>query len=287
MQTIKRYYFWFTAGLLLTASVLIWQAVYNELPNQTLTVAVMNVGQGDSIYIESPTHVRMIIDGGPDGRTLSEISKLVPWYTRSLDFIMVTNPDVDHYAGFMDVIKHYHVNNLFEAGTKAGSPVYTELQKDLQAGGAKVYLAKRGMVIDLGGGAHFDILFPAITDDVTNLKTNDGSIIGRLVYGSTSIMFTGDAPKALEEHVVALDGSRLQSTILKVAHHGSKYSDSESFYTVVRPQYALISAGIKNRYGHPHQEILDLLKKFNIPTFITAEEGTIIFQSDGKTFVRR
>jgi competence protein ComEC len=224
----------------------------------------------------------MIIDGGPNGSLLRELSKIMPWYDRSVDVLMVTNPDADHYAGFIDLLKRYQVGEILEPGTISKTETYKIFEKEIKDSRVPDTIARRGMIIDLGGGAYFKVLFP--DRDVSKLATNDGSIVGQLVYGSTTIMFTGDAPNATEEYILSLDGVNVKSTILKEGHHGSRTSASEKFISAVAPEYDVISAGLNNRYGHPHKETLDLLEKLHIPTLITYKLGTIIFKSDGKTY---
>lgn len=291
MPFFKKYWRPIIVGLLLFATIFIWQAVLHETPSKILTVAFLNIGQGDSIYIESPTHQRMIIDGGPDATMLSEIGKLMPWYDHYIDAIMITNPDIDHYGGFIDLLKSYRVGLVIEPGTIGAAPSYKVLENLIAQKNIKKIIARRGQSIQLGGAhgdgtkgdsVHFDVLFP--DRDVSKLATNDGSIIGQLVYGSTTVMFTGDAPSATEEYVLKLDGPRIKSDILKAGHHGSRTSASEPFVSAVAPTYGVISAGLNNKYGHPHQETLDLFNKLNIQTLITFKLGTIIFHSDGQKF---
>jgi competence protein ComEC len=126
---------------------------------------------------------------------------------------------------------------------------------------------------------HFDILFP--DRDVSNWTSNDGSIIGRLVYGKTSVMFTGDATQKTEGYIL---GQNLKSDILKVGHHGSRTSTSDAFVSAVTPDYAVISDGKDNKYGHPHQETLDTLNKHGIKILRTDLLGTIILDSNGEKF---
>ena len=279
---IKKYYRLFIVVALILAVIFVWQAVYQETPNKILTVAFLNIGQGDSIYIESPTHKQMIIDGGPNGAILSEIGKLMPWYDHYIDVIMISSPDVDHYGGFIDLLRRYQVGLVIEPGTIGGSASYKILENLIAEKKIKKVIAQRGQSIVLGGGVHFDTFFP--DRDVSKLETNTSSIIGQLVYGSTSVMFNGDAPSATEEFVLELDGEKIKSDILKAGHHGSRTSASESFVTTVAPQYGVISAGLDNRYGHPHQETIDLFNKLNIKTLITFKLGTIVFKSDSQKF---
>lgn len=277
---LKKYYRPLTLCALLLAAIFVWQAVYLESPNKTMTVAFLDVGQGDSIYIESPTHQQMIVDGGPNGAILSEISKIMPWYDRYIDVLMISSPDVDHYGGFIDLLKRYDVGLVVEPGTTGGSSSYKVLEGLIAQKHIKKVTALRGQSIELGGGVQFDVLFP--DRDVSKLETNTSSIIGQLVYGSSTVIFNGDAPSATEEYVLDLDGSKIKSDILKAGHHGSKTSASEAFVSAIAPKYAVISAGLNNKYGHPHQETLDLFKKLNIETLITFKLGTIIFKSDGR-----
>jgi competence protein ComEC len=282
MEFLKKYYRPLVIGALLLATILVWQTVGRETPSNILTVAFLNVGQGDSTYIESPTHQQMIIDGGPNGAVLSEIGKLMAWYDHYIDVIMIANSDVDHYGGFIDLLRRYRVGLVIESGTVGASASYKTLEDLIVQKKIKKVVAMRGQSIELGGGVHFDILFP--DRGVAKLNTNDGSIVGQLVYGSSTIMFTGDSPSAMEEFVLELDGARIKSDILKAGHHGSKTSASGSFVSAVAPKYAIISAGLDNKYGHPHQETLDLFQKLNITPLVTFKLGTVIFKSDGHSW---
>jgi competence protein ComEC len=138
-------------------------------------------------------------------------------------------------------------------------------------------LAKKGMRLDIGGGAYIDILFP--DRDVSEWATNDGSVVARLVYGNISIMLTGDATAKTEKIILSENSpAQLASTILKVGHHGSRTSTSPDFVKAISPTYALISDGKDNKYGHPHQETLDTLASFGVKVFRTDLLGTIIFK---------
>jgi competence protein ComEC len=222
----------------------------------------------------------MIIDGGPNSAILSEIGKLMSWYDRYIDVILITNPDVDHYGGFIDLLKRYKVGLIILPDTTNISQSYKMLNEIIAEKNIKKITVKRGERVMLGRQVYFDVLFP--DRDVPKLNPNEGSIVGQLVYGSSTIMFTGDSPNATQEFILMLDGVRLKSDILKVGHHGSRTSASESFVSGVAPNYAIISAGLNNRYGHPHKETVDLLEKLKIKQLTTFGLGTIIFKSDGR-----
>lgn len=279
MEKIKKYWKIGVIAIVIIANGFVWYAVYREAPNSYVTVAFLNIGQGDAIFIESPTHTQIIVDGGPPHAILGELAKVMPFYDRSLDALIITNPDTDHFAGFIDVLDHYKVQHVVEAGTHSESKTYALFQKLLQEKNLVSVIGKRGMIIDLGGGAKLHVLYP--DKDVSQEKTNDGSLIARLEYGNTSVMLTGDSPKEMEEYLTSLSPQDLKSTVLKVGHHGSKTSSSENFVKAVNPHYAVISAGVKNRYGHPHPDTLKVFDTFNIPVLGTYEKGTIIMKLDG------
>lgn len=276
--------FFGTVFALVAANIFAWNVVVSERRGDELTVAFLNVGQGDAIFIEAPNGNQIIFDGGPNGKILTELSEMIPFYDRTIDMIVVTNPDKDHYAGFLDLLARYEVEKFMEAGTKTSTILYGELKKSVDREGSEKLIAQRGMKIELDQerGIYIEVLFP--DGDVSKLKTNDGSIIAKLVYGDTSVMLTGDAPDTTENKVVQLDGEKdaLRSNVLKVGHHGSKTSTSEEFLKEVLPKYAVISSGKGNRYGHPTDEVIDILKKYNVEILRTDELGTIIMKSDGR-----
>ena len=125
-----------------------------------------------------------------------------------------------------------------------------------------------------------DILFP--DRDTDEWETNTASIVAKLVYGNNSFLLTGDSPTAIENYLSMIDGRNLKSDVLKAGHHGSRTSTSESFANLVSPEYAVISAGKNNQYGHPHKEVLDILEKIKSVILKTYENGTISFSSDGE-----
>jgi competence protein ComEC len=271
---------WYILGTLAVMTYFIWSLVLADVDRE-LKIAFLDIGQGDAIYIEAPNGRDMIIDGGPPGALLPVLSSVMPFSDHSIDVIVVTNPDQDHFAGFVDLLDSYEVGAVVEPGTYNKSKIYARLEGLIEEKKIPKLIARKGMKIDLGGGVHFDVLFP--DRDVSTWKVNDGSIVGRLVYGNTSVMLTGDAPQKTESYIL---GNELKSDILKVGHHGSRTSTSESFVKEVDPQYAVISDGKDNTYGHPHQETLDTLEKIGAIILRTDLFGTIIFESDGIRLLR-
>jgi len=277
----KNLRFYFLAALFV-ATVLIWYAVFRESRGNILTIAFLDIGQGDAIFIEAPNGNQMLIDGGPPKAVLGALRKVMPFYDRSIDALLVTNPDKDHIAGFIDVLGGYKVEKIVEPGTQSPSGTFAELEKTIVARHVPELVAQRGMIVwlDKKRGVGFHILFP--DRDVSELSTNNGSVVGRLVYGNTSVMFTGDSPQNIERYLSSLDGKSLKSDVLKVGHHGSRTSTSQEFVGFVSPTYAVISVAKDNSYGHPNQETLDTLNQFGVKTFRTDQVGTIVMKSDGE-----
>lgn len=261
----------------------IWYVVLSENRGNIMTVAFLDVGQGDAIFIEAPNGNTVLIDGGPNRSLLRSLGGVLPFYRRSVDLIINTNPDADHYAGFIDLLERYHVGMELEAGTLSKTPTYETFENSLDQHGVEHMNAEKGMKITLDSkyGVYLYILYP--DQDPTNLSSNDGSIVAKLVYASTTVMLQGDATEKVEKHLLSIKED-VDADILKVGHHGSRTSTSDEYVKAVSPEYAIISAGFNNRYGHPHAETLDTLNKYNVQIKKTMDRGTIVFKSDGREF---
>lgn len=251
-----------------------------------LTVAFLDVGQGDAVFIQAPNGNQLLYDAGsPSGKVLRSLSDIMPFYDRSIDVAILSHPDMDHIGGFLDVFARFNISAVLESGARSENGIYDETGRLITNEHSAHLIARAGMKIDLGDGVIIDVLYP--DRDTQNMETNDASIVLRVHYGETAFLVSGDLPSALEDHVVAVYGSGLHANVLKLGHHGSRTSTSPLFLTAVHPDIAVISAGLNNRYGHPHKEVLDELKEFHIPELSTAKEGSIIFESDGAKVVRK
>lgn len=277
MFDTKRKLLLFFLTFLIILDFLVWYQIFN---NGKLRVAFLDVGQGDSILVTSPSGNIMLIDGGPDRSVLEGLGREMGFLNKVIDFLMVSNPDKDHIAGFISVLEKYKVLNVIIPGTVSSTETYQAFLDAVSNEGSNIFIARRGERIDFGDGVFMDILFP--DRDVSSLDTNTGSIVGKLVYGETDILFTGDVTGEVEEYLSIFDKDVLESEVLKVAHHGSKTSSNESFLEVVAPQYAVISLGKSNKYGHPHQEVLNNLSLVGAKILRTDEIGTVRLVSDGK-----
>lgn len=268
--------------ILVAMNVIVFFALLSIRVDDTLTVSFLDVGQGDSIFIEAPNGRQMLIDGGRDASVIAGLGRSMGFFDRSIDVVLATHPDQDHIGGLPLVFEKYDVANFVDSVAESDTAVYRELLMRGRLESSNYFLGMRGQIIvlDQDAGVYFHILYP-IPDDGAEDETNELSIIGKLVYGDTSFMLTGDAGVVPEGKLVASDGAYLKSSVLKAGHHGSRTSSSGLFVRAVDPKYAVISAGRDNSYGHPHKEVMETLKEEGIEIISTAEEGTITFESNG------
>ena len=281
MDFIRKYSKEVVLGTLILSNIFVWFAVYDRQPGDKLSVYFLDVGQGDAIFIDSPRGGRVLVDGGANRKVLSELGKILPFSDNRIDVMIETHPDKDHIGGLPEVVSRYEVGVFLEPGVESENSIDDELKKRLGEKNIPKLLAKRGMVVNFGDGVKLQILFP--NQDVTRWETNRASIVARLVYGEKSFLLTGDSPLQVENILLSLDKNLLDSDVLKAGHHGSRTSTSLSYAEAISPEYTVISAGRDNTYGHPHQEVLDILAQVGSQIFSTAESGTIKFETDGET----
>lgn len=280
MEFLKRRWKESVVGILLVANLFIWIAVWQRNDSDVLRVYFFDVGQGDAIFIDSPSHGRVLIDGGPDRKVLSELGRLLPFGDKRIDVMIESHPDKDHIAGLPEVVSRYKVGMFLEPGVESPNTIDDELHARVVEKQVPDILARRNMVIDFGDGAKLVILYP--DKDVSTWETNDASIVAKLVYGDTSFLLTGDSPKKAEYLLLGMNIHVLDSDVLKAGHHGSRTSSSLPYVEAVSPVYAVISAGQNNDYGHPHKETIDTLTAAGATIISTIDRGTILFESDGK-----
>jgi competence protein ComEC len=214
---------------------------------------------------------------------LQGLSDAVGFFDRDIDIVVATHPDQDHIGGLIDVLERYAVGAIVMTENRNDTNVSDMFYTYVENEGAEIIYARAGQVLDLGmgeaGSTTLSILFP--DRDPTGFESNTASIVARLSYGDTDFLLTGDAPATVEGFLVETYGNGLQSEVLKVGHHGSRTSTSEDFLMTVAPEYAVISAGKDNSYGHPHVEVTDLVFNHRVEIKNTAEDGSIIFESNG------
>lgn len=263
-----------------TLSLVIWLVPLSDKTTSSglLSVYFLDVGQGDAIFIETPDGVQMLIDGGPNSMVLRELRAVMPWFDRSVDVVMATHPDKDHIGGLIDVLARYQVANIMSTSNSGDTSVASMFGISSEKEKAKLVTVEAGKRYRLGEFVDLLVFSPA---SAVAMESNASSVVMQLRYGNTNVFLTGDATLAIEDYLVARFGEYLQSDILKLGHHGSRTSTSEGFLDTVRPQYAVVSAGRGNSYGHPHDEVVERIVERNIELLNTAESGRVGFVSDG------
>jgi competence protein ComEC len=328
VELLKKPIFWLILSL-----ILVWVAVFS-LPDNKLHLVFCDVGQGDATLI-SYRNTQVLIDGGPDNKVLGCLSGNMPFWDRTVEMVVLTHPQADHFTGLIDVIQRYSVRQFVSNSIVNDTASFWKFYQAVLEEKAPVYSPKAGEKIKIGpmdflvlsppqrlgdsriwegaevGRRNFDSASdslakkhfllnethrrsqseasqnlsasPRLAPEVLGAATysgelNETSIVLRLIFGNFDVLLTGDIGFDIEKQL-----NLTPVEILKVAHHGSKYSTSEEFLEKIKPVLAVISVG-KNRFGHPTKEVIERLKAEAIKILRTDEEGEIEVVSDGKVW---
>lgn len=251
-------------------------------PDGLVHIAVMDIGQGDGIFVTGPQGQQILFDGGPDLSTLTEMGRQMSFFDRHINVLVLTHPHLDHVAAFPEILKRYRVDVIIMTGVVADAAPYREMLNILKEEQIAVMIADPAKDVDLGGGLTLDVLWPPpeYAGMETEKDLNDTSVVTMLRFGNDSMLLTGDMEE-VEENELLASGEDVHADILKVGHHGSRSSTSTGFLLAVDPDLAVISAGRENSFGHPHASTLARFTQFKIPVRVTAWEGTIDLTMDG------
>lgn len=263
--------------LLLLAVSLILAGIIFSSRNQKLKIIFLDVGQGDAILISRGSN-QILIDGGPNGQIIMEkLGKYLPFWDRQIEMLIATHPDSDHISGLIDAMENYQIGQVIDNGVSSESQVYKRFKEVIQEKNIRETEGKKGVKIKLAEDIPIEILSPDGTQAKDNPKdTNVSSIVAKLTYGPNSFLFTGDLTSEGELKLTGA-GTGLASQVLKVGHHGSKYSTNQEFLDLINPQEAIISVSQNNRYGHPASEVMERLKEKGIKILRTDEVGDISY----------
>jgi competence protein ComEC len=270
-------------GALATAfAILSWLARPAMAHEARLRVDFVAVGQGDAVLITSPTGKTVLVDGGPSeaGEALADF--IARRTSAPLDLVLLTHRHADHLGGLAAVIRRQGARLFMDAPFPHPSPAYDALLRVLEDKGIAVRNATAGRAIDLGGGARLVLLgppAPAITG--TRSDVNANSVVARLEHGQVRMLLTGDAEVASERWLLHA-GVDVRASVLKVAHHGSRYSSSAAFVRAVAPSIAIVSCGTGNVYHHPHAATVQRLLRLGVRVLRTDRDGTVTVSSDGR-----
>lgn len=242
-------------------------------PSDETDVIFLSVGQGDAILIHHGM-TDILIDAGADGKLLlSRLGRHLPFWDRTIEMVIATHSDRDHIGGFPSVFHSYRVETALTNGYEDGTESERLFFGAIDADGAVRQAVRAGteVILPENGGTLTVEYPPGVGAVLSDKESNVGSLIIRFTYGESSMLFTGDLPR--EETFLPNEQS---VDILKVAHHGSKYSSSDAFLDLIQPKEAVISVG-KNLYGHPSPEVLGRLMNHGIVTRRTDMEGDITY----------
>lgn len=242
---------------------------------QELKVHFLDVGQGDSCFIELPNQETMLIDAGESEYGDSIVTYIYGQGYDTLDYVVATHPHADHIGGMADVLNTFNIKNFYATAFTTTTQTYERMLNAVESSGAKIHEVMAGSVIFEEPQLLVEVVAPKTLGD----DSNNSSVVIKLTYGENKFLFTGDAEKSEEDDI----WTNIKCDVLKVGHHGSATSSSANFLKKVDPKYAVISCGMGNKYGHPTDEVLERLNSRNIEVFRTDLQGTIVFTSDGTT----
>lgn len=244
--------------------------------SEGLEVHFIDVGQGDCTLLVNQGHA-MLIDGGEDSRGTAVQKYLMDLGIEKLDYVIGTHPDADHIGGLDVILTKFDCETIIFSEAQSDTLSYKRVMEALRQKNYRVTAPELFESYSLGD-ASFTIVGPVVTYEE---ESNNNSIALRVSYGETSFLFLGDAEAEAQADMLA-SGAELDCDVLKAGHHGSSDSADKTFLEAVSPEYAVISCGAGNDYGHPHERTLSLLKDLGIFVFRTDEQGTVKAISDGK-----
>lgn len=285
--------------ILFFITLLLFTKVYSS---RELKVIFLDVGQGDSILIQTPDGQKILIDAGPDDKVIRKIESYLSIFNKEIDLVIMSHGDSDHITGFLYLFPKYEIKNILLNGDQnKESSIYLisqeEIKQEIEIDEAKTYIANCGDILSFGKGedlVEMYILNPIKGGLIIN-DNNENSVVLLLVYKDYSFLFLGDASQEVENKIFLniencfsktisepLKEKLKNLTVLKVSHHGSNTGTSVNFLKQIKPEYAVISAGKDNRFGHPTKEVLETLEKYSKNILNTANSGDITFKTNGK-----
>jgi competence protein ComEC len=268
----------------------------DEARGNVLRVSFIDVGQGDAAFVEFPDGRTMVIDAGPKSEEYDSGERIVAPFLRrrgirTIDYLVASHPHNDHIGGIPTLFKEFEVKKVIESGQPARDPIYQEYTSALREERCRVDTVRAKRYVVEIGGAKLYALYPTssvIDADTTHPhpNLNNTSVVLKLCFGKTSILFCGDAEAEAETEIVGLYGGFLRSSVLKAGHHGSRTSSTPEFLAAVKPAMAIISVGLHNKFNHPSRSVVERLHAMHVDILRTDEEGAIILESDGTAFRR-
>ncbi len=263
---------------LIIGLVFLLKGFFDTIGDTHTKIVFCDVGQGDAAYIRINNRTDILIDAGPDSKVVDCLSKYMPFFDRTIELAFISHAQKDHANGFSYVADHYRIEDIFANSVKEPKTFYINLLEKLKKQNVRLHQGVAGMRLSL---EDVEISFLSPTRPSLKLATaktnlNDLSEIFLFVQGKTRILFTGDASPLALNNIAKLTPHNI--TILKIPHHGSKNGLTKEFFYLTSPKISVISVGKNNRYGHPSQLILDLLRASKTIIRRTDLEGDVVFR---------
>jgi competence protein ComEC len=274
-----------------------WQVVVQlgQLWDNRVYVVFCDVGQGDATLIYRGS-TQILVDAGPNERVIACLSEHIPWFDRQLELVINTHPEQDHLGGLPEVAQHYRIGTLMGNGLRGSNRAWEKLVAVLETEGTSYYQPRAGERLILDSDLQFEVLWPKAaapgqagqvagisTLPTTKEDLNSLSVVLNFSYGSFDLFLSGDIGSK-EELALVSERVLRPVEILKVPHHGSKYSSSAEFLAALEPQLAVIQVGKNNRFGHPTAEVLSRLDAVRARILRNDQDGQIRVASEGESF---
>ena len=263
-------------------ALLAWAPLVLRTPDGSLEIHAIDVGQGDAFAIRTPAGRWLLVDTGPrTARSDAGRDRVVPYLlgrgARRLEALILTHPDADHIGGAEAVLEAFDVGLVIDPGLPAGKDTFIDLLAAARRADQRWIAGREGITFDVDR-VQITMLFPFAHIDPSS-DANDNSVVFRLAFGTFAALFLGDAPMAIEDALVERHGAGLGAAVLKVGHHGSRTSTGDALLAAARPTVALVSAGRRNRYGHPNPGVLRRLERHEVRVLRTDESGNFIIRA--------
>jgi len=249
----------------------VWQGVLALQNKEYTQVYFLDIGQGDSQLIVLPSGVKLLIDGGQNKEVLFELAKVIPDTDRYIDMVFMSHPQLDHYGGLKEVIDRYNIGAFVFSGILGSGEAWKEFEDKLVEKGISVVNLREGDRI-LNEENQLDVLWPR-SSSLQSSDPNEDSLVLKLESQGVKFLFTGDIGVNTEEKLVELYD--LDIDVLKVAHHGSRYSTSRIFLEEATPALSVIQVG-ENRFGHPTPTVIQKLYEFGSSVYRNDEDGRVL-----------
>ncbi|MFH1286769.1 MAG: MBL fold metallo-hydrolase [Candidatus Magasanikbacteria bacterium] len=263
------------------------QVLGEKIESGAVEVTFLDIGQGDATFIEFSDGQQMLIDCSEDARVIEALGRVMEFYDKSIDYLVVTHPDSDHYGGCIDVMKRFDVGHIIYTGFQKDTDIHhtflTTVEEEVSLGAEYTQLDAEGIWKIASSSVHFlypdhDVVSDAVVPGFTKIDSNDTSIVMKITHGSKDMLLMGDASEDLESYLMSTYSDQLDAGVLKVGHHGSGSSSHEEFLDFVSPNIAAISAGRNNQYGHPSLRVLKRLERVGAKVLRTDKIGDILIE---------